>query len=41
MKIIVAFLLALLALTPGVSRAAWAVKPNIIFILADDLGHAA
>jgi len=38
MKIIATFLLALLALTAGVSRAASAAKPNIIFILADDLG---
>ena len=41
MKIIAAFLLAFLALRPGVSRAARAANPNIIFILADDLGHAA
>ena len=38
MKRIATFLLALLALTPGVSHAASPAKPNIIFILADDLG---
>src|SRR5579859_8240126 len=37
-KIVLAFGLALLAAVPGISRAAEAAKPNILFILADDLG---
>src|SRR5579859_1292167 len=37
-KIVLAFGLALLAAVPGIYRAAEAAKPNILFILADDLG---